>query len=413
MTASVGTRARRILVIDDDDALRTVVVTHLRRRGFDVREAREAESVLLSVLVSSRDKSPYDLILADVHLPRLTGVELVRLVTLRTPLQQMVLITGDHDAALAHEALKLGVAGYLLKPFELFELDAAINPALSRMELFDATKGLALASAAADKAPVGGVLPEAWIRMANERSGAGPEHSERVARICGALTVALSRSVRDSERATLDLAAHAHEVGRLVGQASSPSLLDAHGATLGGELQDAVELNVRTAQLLTTLGFSNDAVSTIRSAREHWDGSGGPDGMLGGDIGYIAMILAVADTLDHRAVSNLAMGLHERIAVSVAVDTVIVEGGTRFDPMVVRALRETRSVIQEIWRAGIVAEMTSASADMHTDRAGAMNNAKPIRIIGHVRGGAASAQIKDEQHYTGNEAHLSGDQRHA
>ena len=113
MTANVGQRPRRILVVEDDDALRALVVMHLRRRGFDVREAREAESVLLSVLVSKSDTSPYDVILADVHLKRLTGIELLGLITARWPLQQMVLITGDRDAALAHEAQKRGVAGDL------------------------------------------------------------------------------------------------------------------------------------------------------------------------------------------------------------------------------------------------------------------------------------------------------------
>lgn len=114
----------RILVVEDDPGIRRLVTTHFRRCGFEVEYAIAAEEV------ASNEK--YDVVLTDVHLPGQSGLELARRIHQAQPEQPVVFITGDADPVIAREALDTGAAGYLLKPFELFELDAAIHTAVGR-----------------------------------------------------------------------------------------------------------------------------------------------------------------------------------------------------------------------------------------------------------------------------------------
>ena len=112
----------RMLIVEDDASVRRLMTAHFRQNGFQVEYAMTAEEVAAD--------EQYDVVLTDVHLPGESGVEMARRIHRALPNQQVVFVTGDADAGLAREALDSGAAGYLLKPFELFELDAVVNTAL-------------------------------------------------------------------------------------------------------------------------------------------------------------------------------------------------------------------------------------------------------------------------------------------
>jgi DNA-binding response OmpR family regulator len=114
----------RILVVEDDPSIRKLVTSHFRRCGFEVEYAIAAEEV------ASDER--YDVVLTDVHLPGQSGIDLARRIHAAWPEQAVVFMTGDADPMVARAALADGTSGYLLKPFELFELDAAVNMAVTR-----------------------------------------------------------------------------------------------------------------------------------------------------------------------------------------------------------------------------------------------------------------------------------------
>lgn len=113
----------RVLVVEDDAAIRRMMTTHFRKNGYDVEYAMSAEEV-------ASDEA-YDLVVTDVHLPGASGVDLARRIRQARPQQPVVFMTGDVDESIAREALGTGAAGYLVKPFEFFELDAVVNSALA------------------------------------------------------------------------------------------------------------------------------------------------------------------------------------------------------------------------------------------------------------------------------------------
>ena len=322
---------RRILVVEDEAPVRELVARHLEKKGYSVAQAADAEEVLLSM---SRDREPYDLVLSDIHLPGLNGVELLRLLLTHSPLRPVIMITGDSDESLARRALDYGAAGYLLKPFELFELDAAVQQAVSRLELVEAAETLARADAdgLSDRGTGGGVLPAAWLELADGRSDAGAGHGYRVARIAGALASALEEPMSAPERASLDIAARAHELGRLLGPSSAPQ-----------------ELAARTAQLLYDLGVDPPVLRVVNNFRECWDGSGGPNGIAGPDIPLASRVLAAADAVDHAATKRLKQGGEPSEAIGEALSAVAGEAESRYGPAVARALGTAGGVVEAIW----------------------------------------------------------------
>lgn len=120
----------KVLVVEDDPAMRALLSRQLRRKGFDVSEAGDAETVLNQ----PANGAGYDLVVADVHLPGQSGVELARHLRKGDADSRVVFVTGDHDESLAREAMNEGAAGYLLKPFEFFELEAVVRSALKPVQ---------------------------------------------------------------------------------------------------------------------------------------------------------------------------------------------------------------------------------------------------------------------------------------
>lgn len=317
---------RRILVVEDEAPVRELVARHLVKQGYEVAEASDAEEVLLQM---SRDRVPFDLVLSDIHLPGLSGVELLRLLLTHSPLRPVIMITGDSDEGLARRALGYGAAGYLLKPFQLLELDATVRQAMARLELVEAAESLA--RDAAGDAQDGGI-PTAWLELADARSTAGAGHGSRVARLAGAITSALPDRVDAGEGEALDLAARAHELGRLLGPASSPA-----------------ELATRTGQLLYDLGVESRVLRLINNVRERWNGSGGPNGIQGKDIPACSLVLAAADALDHAAVVHLEAGLEPGESMGRALEEVRGTAPTHYGTDVAAAIDAAAGVVEAIW----------------------------------------------------------------
>jgi CheY-like chemotaxis protein len=120
---------RAVLVVDDEPAVRRLVAQALRSRGHEVIEAIGGREALRAVY--ERSSAP-DVVLADLDLPGMTGVELAARLSADRPGTQIVLMTGrPGSAALARERPEL-VAAVLLKPFSLDDVLAAVDAALAR-----------------------------------------------------------------------------------------------------------------------------------------------------------------------------------------------------------------------------------------------------------------------------------------
>ena len=123
----------RILVVDDEEALRELMVTHLERRGYAVESARDGLSGLQLLESGGR----FDVLVTDLMMPYMNGVQLLREARRLDPRLEVIVVTAgaSMDSAIA-SMREDGAFDYLIKPFEtISELSMAVARALAFREL--------------------------------------------------------------------------------------------------------------------------------------------------------------------------------------------------------------------------------------------------------------------------------------
>jgi two-component system response regulator AtoC len=120
----------RILIVDDDEALRESLELVLSAEGYDVVGARHAEAALRQL-----DAGPVDLVLCDLRMPGMDGMELLPQISRRLPGATVIMMSAYGTADLAIEAMKRGAYDYLAKPFQPSEVLLAIRKAKERERL--------------------------------------------------------------------------------------------------------------------------------------------------------------------------------------------------------------------------------------------------------------------------------------
>ena len=117
----------RILVVDDEGAIRYSVSKTLQRIGYEVDEAPSGEEAL--EIMSKRD---YDVILTDIRMPGLTGVELLKRIKDMSPDAIVILMTGYASLGTAVESLRLGAHDYLIKPSSSQDIRQSVARGIER-----------------------------------------------------------------------------------------------------------------------------------------------------------------------------------------------------------------------------------------------------------------------------------------
>lgn len=120
----------RILVVDDDDLFRELLGAQLRERGYEVALAEDGVEGLAHF-----ESERFDLVVADLVMPRLDGLGLIHEVRRRAPEQEVVVVTGRDDVRSAVASLRAGASDYLVKPMGLAELLDRVGRGLDRAAL--------------------------------------------------------------------------------------------------------------------------------------------------------------------------------------------------------------------------------------------------------------------------------------
>ena len=125
-----GAVADRILIIDDDEALRESLSLFLGQEGLDTSVAENAETALAMIV-----DEPFDLFLCDIRMPGMDGMELLPELLNRVPAATVVMMSAYGTADLAIEAMQCGAYDYLTKPFQPSEVLLTIRKARERERL--------------------------------------------------------------------------------------------------------------------------------------------------------------------------------------------------------------------------------------------------------------------------------------
>ena len=117
---------RRILVVDDEDALRTVLSAELNSEGYDVGTAADGAEAL-----SELQKEKFDLVLLDIKMPNMNGFEVLKVIKEKHLGTKVIMLTGFADLKNAIESKKLGAEDFVSKPYDLVDLLTTIDRVMS------------------------------------------------------------------------------------------------------------------------------------------------------------------------------------------------------------------------------------------------------------------------------------------
>jgi len=116
----------KILVVDDEPEVRQLMEHFLTERGYEVRIAENGRMALATL-----DTFVPDVVLLDMHMPEMDGLETLRRLAVRSPSLPVIMITVNEDIETTARLLQVGAADYVPKPFNLEYLEQAINIQLS------------------------------------------------------------------------------------------------------------------------------------------------------------------------------------------------------------------------------------------------------------------------------------------
>jgi DNA-binding NtrC family response regulator len=129
MTAVEGPqRSPRVLIVEDESRLRELLLEEIPDMGFATTAARSAEEAKRVM-----DSDPHEIMLLDLRLPMMGGMDFFESVRASWPHTQVVVLTGYGDLESARRAIRLGVVDFLSKPCRLRELEVALDHARRRI----------------------------------------------------------------------------------------------------------------------------------------------------------------------------------------------------------------------------------------------------------------------------------------
>jgi len=123
-------KTARILIAEDEANLRLVLQKELERLGYRVQAAPDGEAALRKL-----EESNVDVLLCDINMPRIDGMEVLRRVHERPNPPEVIMLTGQATVETAVEAMKLGAYDYLTKPYRITELDVRVKQAAEKRRL--------------------------------------------------------------------------------------------------------------------------------------------------------------------------------------------------------------------------------------------------------------------------------------
>jgi len=117
---------RRILVVDDEEFLRTLLIDELTNAGYKVLGAETGEEALTAI-----KKEKIDVILLDIKMPDISGIEILKFVTKNSPTTRVIMLTGYANLKYAMESKEYGAADFIAKPFNLTDVIASVERVLA------------------------------------------------------------------------------------------------------------------------------------------------------------------------------------------------------------------------------------------------------------------------------------------
>jgi response regulator RpfG family c-di-GMP phosphodiesterase len=343
---------RKVLIVDDEPGVVRLLSEILREDGYACLSCSSAQEALDVIKPNG-----IDAILCDLHMPGMSGMELLQIVRTDHPHVAFVMITGEGDIRIGVQAMRDGAHDYLLKPLNFGAVQMSIKQVLERKDMEEKLENyrLLLEEMVDQRTEL---LRKALSRIEQNyeetlhalatalemRDTGTAGHTRRV--MAYAVQIAKTMGCTKEQLHSLTLAALLHDMGKI----GIPDSVLSKKTELTPEERDLMQTHVtRGYNLLHCIAFLGGAAEIILAHHERFDGDGYPQQLKAQHIPMGARIYAVADTL-----AALTSDRPFRWAMSFAAarEKILHEAGRQFDPVVVSAFLSIDAQTWEELRGG-------------------------------------------------------------
>ncbi len=327
-----------LLVVDDEEAIRSSLRKCLLLQGYEVATAATGEEALA---VLGRQKVTG--MLLDVNLPGINGVELVPRVLELEPNIAILMLTAVNDATSAALCMQRGALDYLIKPVDLSHLGRAIKSALQKRhavlegqqinqwlkdEVAQRVAEQRLEQANQERISIATL--EALVNALEAKDPYLRGHSARVADLSA--RVAAQLGCNDEMIEAIRTGGRLHDIGKI---GTREEVLNKQGPLTDEEYEHVKQHVLVGSQILAPLVHLKEVITYVRSHHERWDGFGYPDRLAGDGIPLGARDIGAVEVFDALTTSR---PYQERMPAETAVERMRDLVGTVLDPGVHQAL---------------------------------------------------------------------------
>jgi len=319
-----------VLFVDDDTEIVTRMQRYLEKIFNTVFIASNGEEALEKY--SSKE---IDLILTDIAMPKLNGIELVKKIRQEDEAKPIIIISAFSDLEYLKDAISYGVNGYLLKPLDYGvlnrELYKTIQHIVIQRENERYKKHLQELVLEKEEELIKNYESTmmAMVEIIESRDSYTAGHSKRVASY--ALKIAEAMGYDEKTKQLLHKAGMLHDIGKIA--VPDSILLNPHKLT-NREFRIIQEHVTIGVDILKKIPMFEDIVDIIYAHHERYDGKGYPRGLKGDEISLLSHILIVSDSFDAMTTSRVYKG---RKTVTQTLQEIKELSGIQYHPKVVKA----------------------------------------------------------------------------
>jgi putative nucleotidyltransferase with HDIG domain len=335
----------RILIVDDEVEI-TEILADLLSADYDCSRAGSAEDALTSLR-----EGQFQLVISDITMPGMSGLDMIPHAKELSPDTVVVMISGMQTVESAIGALRLGAFDYLMKPFDLRQVEAVVKRALEHHDLVVAKQRyenhleelVEQRTAELDRAlnSLEGAYRstlKALTAALETRDSETHGHSERV--VSYSLRLGREYGLSSEEMKALEFGSLLHDIGKI---GVPDSILRKPAKLTEEEWVRMREHPLHGQQILRGIEFLQGAARVVAQHHEKWDGTGYPFGLRTEEIDICARIFAVADAFDAITSDRVYRRGKSYEAAAQELDD---WAGRQFDPKVVEAFHR---VPKEDW----------------------------------------------------------------
>ncbi len=334
----------RVMIVDDDPAIRKVIGINLEKSGFEVMAFSKANDALVAL----KEGVFYpDCILLDIRMPGMSGIEFLVLLKKEHPNLPVIMLTALTDLETAVDTMRKGAFDYVVKPVRKIQLVETIKKAIRYGEILlenerlakenleyqrslekkveERTRELILAYKKLKQTNLETVKLLAETIEAKDPYTRG--HCNRVRK----LSVEIANLIGFSREKTeaLEYGALLHDVGKI---GITEKLLHKNGPLNESEKKDFQRHTIIGETILSTVEFFRPCLKIVRHHHEWYNGNGYPDGLKGEEIDIEARIVAISDSYDAMTSTR---PYRKALSTEIAIEELKKMKGKQFDPELV------------------------------------------------------------------------------